>query len=148
MATLQEKITGFLTKPIVRKVGGAVLADALPKLRTRIGEDPAIAFGGLATFLAWIAGKLPAKIGKPIQGVVMLAGLLGIKATVTPAAAPKVVVKAAVQGSPAPVKVTVPLVVPAAEHVKSALEDAVAKATGGLGGILGGVVGKVTHAPR
>jgi hypothetical protein len=143
MATIQERIQGILSKPIVRKIGGALLADALPKLRARIGEDPAVALGGLATFLAWVAGKLPAKIAKPIQGAVMLAGLFGIKAAVTPAAAPKIVVKAPVQGVPAPVKVSVPLVVPPAEHVRSAIEDAVAKATSGLGGILGGVAHKV-----
>lgn len=121
-----------------------LLADALPKVRQKIGEDPAVALGGLSTFLAWLAGKLPAKIAQPVQGLVMLLGIVGIKATVTPAAAPKVVVKAAVEGSPAPITVKVPLIVPPKEHVTNAIQEAVAKATG----VLKGAGKVVAHAGR
>lgn len=146
MANIQTKLKAFLQAPLVRKIGGQLVANALPKLRAKIGEDPVIAFGGLATFLAWAAGRLPQKIARPVQGLAVLLGIFGAKATVTPAAAPKVVVKATVPGTPAPLTVKVPLVTPPVEHVEAAVKDAVAKATGALGGVLGGVlkgVGKV-----
>lgn len=140
---ITQKIKGWLSKPVVRKVTGNLLDDLGPRVRQRIGEDPALALGGLSTFLAWLAGKLPAKFATPVQGVVMALGLVGIKATVTPAAAPKIVVSAPVPGAAAPVKVAVPLVAPAKEHVGAAISDAVAKATGKLGTLVTGTVGKV-----
>lgn len=129
-------IKAFLQKPFIQKVVGQLWTDALPRIRAKIGEDPAVAFGGLATFLGWLAGKLPAKIAKPVQGVVLLLGLLGVKATVTPAAAPKVIVAVPVTGATAPLTVKVPLVPPPVEHIQTAIQDAVAKATGALKGVI------------
>lgn len=149
MTTFLTKLQGLLDKPVVKKITGTLLEDAIPKVRTRVGEDPVIALGGLATFLAWLASKLPAKVATPVQGVVMLLGLVGAKATVTPIAAPKVVVTmpVAVPSSDVPVgkvpagapvsapaapkvKVTIPLVPAAREAVQSAITGALATIRG------------------
>lgn len=137
---ITDKIKGILGSGFARKVTGNLLADLGPTIRRKIGEDPAIALGGLATFVAWLAGKLPAKIGGPVQGLVMVLGLAGIKATVTPAVAPKIVIAVPVVGVPTPIKVAVPLITPPKEVVGSAIADAVAKASGKLGGLVGKVV--------
>lgn len=151
MLTFLTKLQGILQKPLVRKIVGPLLEDVIPKLRARVGEDPVIAFGGLATFLAWLAGRVP-KIAKPLQGAVALLAILGAKATVTPTANPKAVIlvpveppappapapaapagaKPAAPAKPEPprvVKVTVPLVpaTPSREAVQDAVSDAVAK---------------------
>jgi len=148
MANPLEKLKSTLQKPFVKRVTDALLPDLVANLKRRVGEDPVIAFGGLATFLAWLAGKLPAKLQTPVQSVVALLGLLGAKAAVTPTANPKVVLTVPLE-TPAPiatppgakpakappvpvVKVAVPLSAPPRDKI----QDAVA-----------GAVGKLLHKP-
>lgn len=106
MATFLTKVQAILDKPLVRKITGQLLQDAVPKLKARVGDDPVIAFAGLATFLAWLAGKLPAKLAKPVQAVVAALGLLGAKAAVTPIVAPKMIVTVPLDIPPAAKPVT------------------------------------------
>lgn len=151
MANFLTKVQDILEKPLIRKVTAGLLESAIPRLRAKIGEDPVVAFGGLATFLAWLAGRLPAKLAKPVQGAVALLAILGAKATVTPSANPKVVLtvplapptpapagpagaKPTITAKPVPagpvVKVTVPLVPSPREQVQDAVSGAVAKLKG------------------
>lgn len=152
MANPLEKLKDLLQKPIVKRISDALLPDIVGKIKARIGEDPVLAFGGLATFLAWLAGKLPAKLQTPVQSVVALLGLLGAKAAVTPAANPKVVLTVplepiaavpfpagakpagAAPAKPAPgtpvVKVTVPLAPPPRDKIQDAVAGAVGKLLG------------------
>jgi hypothetical protein len=133
-------LTDILKKPFVQKIEAQLWEDLVPRIRAKIGEEPAIALGGLATFLTWLVGKLPANIAAPARRVVAVLGVLSVRATVTPAAAPKVVVTAPIPGA-APIVVKVPAVTPPAEHVQTAIQDAVAKAAAAL-------KGAVTHGTR
>jgi hypothetical protein len=153
MANPLEKLKDTLQKPLVKRITDALLPDIVGRIKARIGEDPVIAFGGLATFLAWLAGKLPAKLKAPVQGVVALLGVLGAKAAVTPAANPKVVLVVPLEpiaapivpagampslvapaAKPAPgtpvVKVTVPLAPPPRDKIQDAVAGAVGKLLG------------------
>lgn len=151
MATFLTKVQGILDKPLVRKVTGSLLEDLIPKIRARVGEDPIVALGGLATFLTWLAGRLPAKVAGPVRGVVALLTIAGAKATVTPTGNPKVVLVVPLPVEPAPasatapggkapggpkppkaqaaqvVKVTVPLVPAARDQIQNAVSGAVDK---------------------
>lgn len=73
-------MAALLKLPVVGKLVGL----AVPTIAKRLGNEPLVAIGGLAAFLAWVATFLPPKIQMPVQIVVGVLGLLTGRAVVWP----------------------------------------------------------------